>query len=77
MKFTNSTHFPVFVFSCITNVIPFQSNSLNRFAQTVKNKLFPQTYGFVSAGSPERIPTLTYEYLKEFHNKYYHPSNSW
>uniref|UniRef100_A0A095CF15 Presequence protease, mitochondrial n=1 Tax=Schistosoma haematobium TaxID=6185 RepID=A0A095CF15_SCHHA len=52
------------------------SNSLNRFAQTIKNKLFPQTYGFVSAGSPERIPTLTYEYLKEFHNKYYHPSNS-
>ncbi|CAH8661772.1 unnamed protein product [Schistosoma rodhaini] len=52
------------------------SNSLNRFAQTIQNNLFPQTYGFVSAGSPERIPTLTYEYLKEFHNKYYHPSNS-
>ncbi|CAH8571548.1 unnamed protein product [Schistosoma turkestanicum] len=52
------------------------SNSLNRFGQTIQNKLLPQTYGFVSAGRPESIPTLTYEYLKQFHNKYYHPSNS-
>ncbi|CAH8628955.1 unnamed protein product [Heterobilharzia americana] len=53
------------------------SNSLNRFAYTVQNELLPQTYGFVSGGRPESIPTLTHEYLKEFHRQCYHPSNSW
>ncbi|KAK4476104.1 hypothetical protein MN116_001326 [Schistosoma mekongi] len=52
------------------------SNSLNRFAQTVQNKLLPQTYGFISAGCPESISTVTYEDLKQFHTKCYHPSNS-
>ncbi|KAH8865520.1 Presequence protease, mitochondrial [Schistosoma japonicum] len=52
------------------------SNSLSRFAQTVQNKLLPQTYGFVSAGYPESISAVTYEDLKQFHTKYYHPSNA-
>ncbi len=34
------------------------------------------TYGFDSGGDPEIIPELTYQKFKEFHNKYYHPSNS-
>ena len=42
------------------------------------NSLFPDTaYGVESGGNPEFIPTLTYEKFKEFHSKYYHPSNSY
>ena len=42
------------------------------------NSLFPDTsYGVESGGDPEFIPTLTYEKFKEFHKKYYHPSNSY
>ncbi|HRW62773.1 MAG TPA: hypothetical protein P5132_04760, partial [Bacteroidales bacterium] len=39
--------------------------------------LFPDnTYGVSSGGYPAAIPGLTYEYFKEFHETYYHPSNS-
>ncbi|WP_291855810.1 insulinase family protein [Marinilabilia sp.] len=39
--------------------------------------LFPDnTYGVSSGGYPEAIPDLTYEYFKNFHKTYYHPSNS-
>lgn len=31
-------------------------------------------YRFNSGGDPEEIPNLTYQELKEFHAKYYHPS---
>ena len=42
------------------------------------NALFPDTaYGVESGGNPDDIPTLTYEKFKEFHKKYYHPSNSY
>lgn len=39
--------------------------------------LLPDTaYGKDSGGDPEQIPELTYENFKEFHRRYYHPSNS-
>lgn len=39
--------------------------------------LFPDNaYGFDSGGDPGRIPNLTFEQFKAFHEKYYHPSNS-
>lgn len=39
--------------------------------------LYPDTtYGVNSGGDPKVIPDLTYEYFKNFHSKYYHPSNS-
>ncbi|KHN30412.1 Presequence protease 2, chloroplastic/mitochondrial [Glycine soja] len=39
--------------------------------------LFPDTtYGVDSGGDPRVIPKLTFEEFKEFHRKYYHPSNS-
>lgn len=42
------------------------------------HSLFPDTaYGVESGGDPEFIPTLSYENFKEFHKKYYHPSNSY
>jgi len=34
------------------------------------------TYHFNSGGEPEDIPKLTYEALKEFHSRFFHPSNS-
>lgn len=40
--------------------------------------LFPDTtYRFESGGTPEAIPTLTYEEFLEAHTKHYHPSNSY
>ncbi|MBI9104430.1 MAG: insulinase family protein [Spirochaetales bacterium] len=38
--------------------------------------LFPDTpYNFDSGGEPLEIPRLTYQGFKDFHKKYYHPSN--
>jgi Zn-dependent M16 (insulinase) family peptidase len=40
--------------------------------------LFPgNQYGNSSGGYPDAIPQLTYEKFKAFHQKYYHPSNSY
>ena len=39
--------------------------------------LFPDMlYSLDSGGDPERIPDLTYEAFKAFHENYYHPSNA-
>ena len=44
----------------------------------VYKKLFPDnTYGVASGGYPTAIPKLTYKEFVEFHDKYYHPSNSY
>ncbi|HEJ83020.1 MAG TPA: peptidase M16, partial [Desulfobacteraceae bacterium] len=38
--------------------------------------LFPDTaYGLDSGGDPKQIPNLTYEQFRDFHRKFYHPSN--
>ena len=38
--------------------------------------LFPDTsYRYDSGGEPAAIPSLTYERFREFHRRYYHPSN--
>jgi Zn-dependent M16 (insulinase) family peptidase len=42
-----------------------------------QRSLYPDiTYGFDSGGDPEHIPDLTYEQLKTFHKRHYHPSNA-
>jgi len=39
--------------------------------------LYPSTtYSFNSGGEPSEIPKLTHKALKEFHSRFYHPSNS-
>jgi len=39
--------------------------------------LYPSTtYHHNSGGNPEKIPDLTYEQLKAFHERHYHPSNA-
>ena len=47
-------------------------------ARASNNSLFPDTaYGTESGGDPEFIPDLTYDAFKNFHAKFYHPSNSY
>jgi Zn-dependent M16 (insulinase) family peptidase len=42
-----------------------------------KQLLYPDTpYAWESGGTPDEIPSLTYEKFVEFHKTYYHPSNS-
>jgi len=43
----------------------------------LQSALFPTiTYHYNSGGEPEDIPNLTYEQLKSFHARHYHPSNA-
>ncbi|MDT8442030.1 MAG: insulinase family protein [Desulfuromonadales bacterium] len=40
--------------------------------------LFPDNcYGRNSGGEPLEIPDLTWQALRDFHHRYYHPGNSW
>lgn len=44
----------------------------------IMNSLYPDiTYGLESGGDPDMIPELTYEQFLAFHERYYHPSNSY
>lgn len=44
----------------------------------ILSSLYPDTsYAFESGGNPENIPELTYEQFLAFHQKYYHPCNSY
>lgn len=53
------------------------SNNERLYAQHLQNKLYPDhTYSVVSGGEPLAIPDLTWEQLKQFHARHYHPSNA-
>ena len=42
-----------------------------------QRSLYPDiTYGVDSGGDPKHIPDLTYDELKAFHQRHYHPSNA-
>ncbi len=46
-------------------------------ARSLLNAMYPDTtYSFNSGGDPAVIPKLTYEQLRMFHERHYHPSNS-
>ena len=46
-------------------------------AEYSQQSLFPDTtYGLDSGGDPAVIPDLTYEQFRDFHRRYYHPSNA-
>jgi Zn-dependent M16 (insulinase) family peptidase len=46
-------------------------------ARSLLKSLYPSTtYSNNSGGDPAEIPSLTYEQLKAFHKRYYHPSNA-
>lgn len=62
------------VFNEMKGVYSQPDNILGRTAQQA---MFPDnTYGVDSGGDPKVIPKLTFEEFKEFHRKYYHPSNA-
>jgi Zn-dependent M16 (insulinase) family peptidase len=45
--------------------------------RSMLNAMYPDTtYTHNSGGNPAVIPTLTHERLKQFHQRHYHPSNS-
>jgi presequence protease len=49
----------------------------NVFGRYIQQSLFPDNiYGLESGGDPTKIPDLTYETFKCFHETYYHPSNA-
>jgi Zn-dependent M16 (insulinase) family peptidase len=44
----------------------------------IEKNLWPDTpYGKDSGGDPERIPDLTWQGLRDFHKRFYHPSNGY
>ncbi|KAL9238159.1 hypothetical protein vseg_012625 [Gypsophila vaccaria] len=46
-------------------------------ARTIQQALFPDnTYSVDSGGDPRVIPRLTFEEFKDFHRRFYHPSNA-
>jgi Zn-dependent M16 (insulinase) family peptidase len=53
------------------------SNPEDAFMHKLSENLFQKSqYRFNSGGEPSDIPDLTYAKLNEFHQTYYHPSNS-
>ncbi len=53
------------------------SSAENISERTTFQNLFPDTpYGVESGGHPEHIPELTHEQFREFHRRYYAPSNA-
>ncbi|MCK5640188.1 MAG: insulinase family protein, partial [Gammaproteobacteria bacterium] len=53
------------------------SSPVSSLWQSLTSKLFPTiTYHHNSGGEPANIPDLTYEQLKAFHARHYHPSNA-
>ncbi|MBA3816834.1 MAG: insulinase family protein [Parachlamydiaceae bacterium] len=51
------------------------SSPNTRLNEVLNRNLFPDlTYGINSGGDPKNIPELTHQQLKEFHEKFYHPS---
>ncbi|KAJ0981481.1 hypothetical protein J5N97_009736 [Dioscorea zingiberensis] len=62
------------VFNEMKGVYSQPDNILGRVSQQA---LFPEnTYGVDSGGDPKVIPKLTFEEFKDFHRRYYHPSNA-
>jgi len=53
------------------------SSPVSTLWQTLSSHLFPTTtYHYNSGGEPAHIPNLSYEQLKAFYKKHYHPSNA-
>lgn len=53
------------------------SSPVSQLWQTFTRHLFPTTtYHYNSGGDPEHITRLSYENLKRFYKKHYHPSNA-
>ncbi|XP_057322808.1 presequence protease, mitochondrial [Microplitis mediator] len=74
----NDKNSPVIIKGVVFNEMKgvFNENQ-SIFAEKLLNYILPShTYSVCSGGYPLDIPKLTYDALKNFHNKYYHPSNT-
>ena len=48
-----------------------------QLSRAARRALFPDVaYRFDAAGEPREIPTLTADALRDYHERYYHPSNA-
>ncbi|MEO6012912.1 MAG: insulinase family protein [Devosia sp.] len=62
------------VFNEMKGVYSSPASVLGKLSQL---SLYPDNaYGVNSGGDPKAIPDLTYSYFKNFHKKFYHPSNA-
>ena len=62
------------VFNEMKGAYSSPDNLIGRYTQ---QSLFPDTiYSLDSGGDPAVIPDLTYEQFRDFHRRYYHPSNA-
>ena len=62
------------VFNEMKGVYSSPGSVLSKLSQ---QSLYPDNaYGVNSGGDPKAIPDLTYSYFKNFHTRYYHPSNA-
>ena len=53
------------------------SSPVAQLWQTLSKHLFPTTtYHFNSGGEPDHIVDLTYDHLRDFYRRHYHPSNA-
>jgi Zn-dependent M16 (insulinase) family peptidase len=53
------------------------SSPQNYLFRKIQKSLYDgSTYGYDSGGDPDAIPTLTIEKFRQFHQKFYHPSNA-
>ena len=54
------------------------SDPSSLLSRRVEKYLYPTTtYHYNSGGEPDEIPELTWQQLRDFHARYYHPSNAW
>ncbi len=54
------------------------SDPSSLLSQRMSTHLYPTTtYHYNSGGEPADIPSLTWQQLRDFHARYYHPSNAW
>ncbi len=54
------------------------SDPSSLLSQRMSTHLYPTTtYHYNSGGEPADIPSLSWQQLRDFHARYYHPSNSW
>lgn len=72
----NSIKSPLTIQGIVYNEMKGSMNSPeSRMYKKLYEALFPDLpYRFNSGGDPSVIPNLTYKELKDFHHKYYHPS---
>jgi len=63
----------------VFNEMKGSMSSPNRImAEAIKQSVFDKSsYRFNSGGDPEKIIKLRHKNLKDFHKKFYHPSNAW